>query len=756
MSQEKAQLIAPIDSSFTVPGVTVSGVITATSFDGTITGVADSITQGKNLNVGVVTALSFAGNLTGNAGGLIGSPNTTAGVVTATSFVGDLSGNATSLTGSPNLNLGVTTATRFTGDVTGNAVGDVTGEALSATVSGITTTNNISVGVITATSFHGGGGNLDGVGGNPVSAQTVPDNKTYSIDVTSPAGGNYTLSGTDRNGSVSGSDPAVTVEIGDTLNFVVDASGHPFYIRVSDGGANVSTPAATNQGAQSGTVSWTPNTAGTYYYQCGNHAGMIGTITVAATTTIDLSSGNLIYFNQSANTTVSFANTSNGIVYIIRVKDATDTARTITWPTGIGWSGGSSPTLINNPRSNESQIFELVTRNEGVAWYGKEAFRYDPQTYNTFVWGEAAGGSLGLNEQSPGDRRSSPTQLPGATWKSSALVQSLAQSSVVTKTDGTLWSWGKSDSGCLGLNQTNNTRRSSPTQIGTDTNWGGDISIAGSSSQCSVFAVKATGELFSWGYKRNGKLGVNFRTNVSSPTQLPGTTWRTVRSYSAGWPTTRAMGVKTDGTLWGWGGLSTTIQGAGTKSSPVQVGTDTTWGRSFHLQRNCSHWVKTDGTLWWSGKGDYGETGNNNNTLYSSPRQLGTDTTWATVTGEFEYKTIAGKTDGTLWAWGQNEIGMLGINQSGDAALSSPAQVGTDTDWDVETLHCGNNFTLCNKTDGSLWSWGQVRINSPGTPFTSSSITVSSPCQISGTETNWKNARALDLYACIMQKVDPV
>ena len=79
MSQEKAQLIAPIDSSFTVPGVTVSGVITATSFDGTITGVADSITQGKNLNVGVVTALSFAGNLN-------------VGIATASTWYGDGAG----------------------------------------------------------------------------------------------------------------------------------------------------------------------------------------------------------------------------------------------------------------------------------------------------------------------------------------------------------------------------------------------------------------------------------------------------------------------------------------------------------------------------------------------------------------------------------------------------------------------------------------------------------------------------------------
>jgi len=105
---------------------------------------------------------------------------------------------------------------------------------------------------------------------------------TYSINVTASGSSAYTLSGNDRNGSVSGNNVTVTVNVGDTLNFAVNASGHPFYIRDSNGGYNVSTPAATGQGSQSGTVSWTPNTAGSFVYQCGNHSGMIGTITVNA------------------------------------------------------------------------------------------------------------------------------------------------------------------------------------------------------------------------------------------------------------------------------------------------------------------------------------------------------------------------------------------------------------------------------------------------------------------------------------------
>ena len=117
---------------------------------------------------------------------------------------------------------------------------------------------------------------LDGVSATPSAA-------TYDITTTSPSFSYYTLSGTDRNGAVSGNDVTVTVNEGDTINFNLSNvnSVHPFFIRNAAGTTNVSSPAATGQGSTgNATVSWTPTTAGTYSYICGNHSSMKGTITV--------------------------------------------------------------------------------------------------------------------------------------------------------------------------------------------------------------------------------------------------------------------------------------------------------------------------------------------------------------------------------------------------------------------------------------------------------------------------------------------
>jgi len=103
----------------------------------------------------------------------------------------------------------------------------------------------------------------------------------FSIDVTATSSANYTLSGTDRDGNVSGNDPNLTFKVGDAINFNVSAAGHPFYLKTVAGtGTGNTISGLDNNGTTNNTISWTPTEIGTYYYQCSLHGGMVGTIMV--------------------------------------------------------------------------------------------------------------------------------------------------------------------------------------------------------------------------------------------------------------------------------------------------------------------------------------------------------------------------------------------------------------------------------------------------------------------------------------------
>ena len=118
---------------------------------------------------------------------------------------------------------------------------------------------------------------------NPIFSNDLdyPVLANYSISVTASSSADYTLSGTDLNGTVSGNDPDLTFNVGDQITFSVNASGHPFYLKTVAGtGTDNLVSGVTNNGTENGNVVWTPSAAGTYYYQCSAHAGMVGTITI--------------------------------------------------------------------------------------------------------------------------------------------------------------------------------------------------------------------------------------------------------------------------------------------------------------------------------------------------------------------------------------------------------------------------------------------------------------------------------------------
>jgi alpha-tubulin suppressor-like RCC1 family protein len=257
---------------------------------------------------------------------------------------------------------------------------------------------------------------------------------------------------------------------------------------------------------------------------------------------------------------------------------------------------------------------------------------------------------------------------------------------MATKTDGTLWAWGNNDRG--GLGQNNLTNRSSPVQI-PGTNWVTG-NVDGMSKHIGNFALKTNGTLWAWGSNEYGALGLNNKIEYSSPVQIPGTTWDGI--YANGHNDNAPIfATKTDGTGWAFGsntegqlGLNGPVGDNARRSSPVQI-PGTNWAQfGSNAYSRTAYGIKTDGTMWVWGRGHYGQLGLNEGgpTRYSSPVQL-PGTTWKQVDGDHGGTTLAVKTDGTLWAWGFNQLGGAGHNQSGPGApkYSSPVQVGTDTDW---------------------------------------------------------------------------
>ena len=433
---------------------------------------------------------------------------------------------------------------------------------------------------------------------------------------------------------------------------------------------------------------------------------------VAGITTINLSSGNVIYFTHNTDTTVAFANTSTTeSLTFIRTKDDTSTARSITWSASVVWSGGATPTLNNNPRSTDAQQFNLLTRDGGLTWYGHQEVNVDPQTTSFFSWGANSNGQLGQNTTT---QFSSPVQIPGTSWSS---ITGGNAHSLATKTDGTLWAWGQNANGQLGKNDI--IRYSSPVQI-PGTSWS---SISGGNYHS--LATKTDGTLWSWGYNNFGNLGQNDRTKFSSPVQIPGTTWSSISGGGSGG--NHSLATKTDNTLWAWGynyfgqlGQNNTTD----SSSPVQI-PGITWS-SISSGSGHSLATKTDGTLWSWGFGNNGQLGQGDRTDVSSPVQV-PGTSWSSIDGGNAH-SLATKTDNTLWSWGNGSHGKLGQNTTTN--VSSPVQI-PGTSW--SSITGGNAHSLATKTDNTLWAWGS---GADGRLGQNTTTQFSSPVQIPGTSWN--------------------
>ena len=187
-------------------------------------------------------------------------------------------------------------------------------------------------------------------------------------------------------------------------------------------------------------------------------------------------------------------------------------------------------------------------------------------------------------------------------------------------------------------------------------------------------AVKTDGTMWMWGINDRGQLGHNNRVYYSSPVQLGSLT-----DWKMGWAGSISSGViRTNGTLYvmGYAGEDKTlgIPATSPRSSPVQI-PGTTWSE-FRIYNQNTHALKTDGTLWSWGDNEMGQLGYGPApSQTSSPKQV--PGTWTYISPMSE-STVGVKDDKTLYTWGANEGGELGHNITGPAPSvrkTSPQQI---------------------------------------------------------------------------------
>ena len=202
------------------------------------------------------------------------------------------------------------------------------------------------------------------------------------------------------------------------------------------------------------------------------------------------------------------------------------------------------------------------------------------------------------------------------------------------------------------------------------------------------------------------------------------------------------------GLAWSWGVNSAGILGDGTitsRSSPVSVvGEFTDWCQ-ISAGSNHSLAIRTTGTAWSWGDNSSGSLGDGTTTNQSSPVSVvGGFTDWCQISAG-DTHSLAIRTNGSAWAWGSNSAGRLGDGTTTDQ--SSPVSVvGGFADWCQ--VSAGGSHSLAVRTTGSAWAWGA---NGAGRLGDGTTTNRSSPVSVVGGFTDWCQVSAGDVHSLALR-----
>ncbi|HEX8072836.1 MAG TPA: S8 family serine peptidase [Pyrinomonadaceae bacterium] len=220
-----------------------------------------------------------------------------------------------------------------------------------------------------------------------------------------------------------------------------------------------------------------------------------------------------------------------------------------------------------------------------------------------------------------------------------------------------------------------------------------------------TLALKTDGRVWAWGLNLSGQIGDGTSSALVANTPVLVVGLSGVTAVDAGG--THSLALKSDGTVWGWGdnysGQAGVIdQFTFNKLRPTQVGGLA--GQFTAVSAGASHSLalRSDGTVWAWGRGNFGQMGNGTNQERNAPAQVTGLTNVVAIAAGTE-SSFAVKADGTVWGWGSNQSLVLNL-PGGTLSSNVPVQISGISD--VAAISAGGWHVLALKRDGTVWSWG--------------------------------------------------
>ena len=355
---------------------------------------------------------------------------------------------------------------------------------------------------------------------------------------------------------------------------------------------------------------------------------------------------------------------------------------------------------------------QVGTDNDWVAVDGGEyhtcGVRDDRTSQTLWCWGRGYNGELGNGTI---ENKNVPTQVGTDTdWLSVSVGEFHTCGTRGNDTDRSLWCWGLNNSGQLGNGTYGDEANSSaPSKVGDENDW---IYIAGGDDHtCGIRDNGVEKSIYCWGNNQKGQLGVGDESIRSTPSQTGEFgDWFSVTAVTTG-RTCGLNGDELERSLYCWG-TNGGVLGDGTRLNrkrPVRIGMDNDWvALATGASHICGVREGIDGrTLWCWGGNEKGQLGVGSSTEMLVPTQVGSEVDWIAIAAGSSH-TCGIRDDGlsrTLWCWGSNRNGRLGDGSMID--MDVPTQVGTHIDW-VE-ITAGDQHTCGIRDDGvarALWCWG--------------------------------------------------